>query len=309
MEEVDAMTVISNRISLRDGRTLAYAEYGDPQGQPTMYFHGSPSSRLEGELWEPAARQLRGRIIATDRPGLGLSDFKPGRKLEDWPDDVLELTEALELDRFAVLGASGGGPYAAVCALKIPQRLTAVGIVSGLGPADTPGVTDSMRRQNRLFRLFGRRAPWLVRFLFWLTLRAMRRDPDQFFSKMAAELPEPDQAVLARPEYREYLQNSFAEALRAGTRGAALEQALYARPWGFELVDIATEVHLWQGELDVNVPPAMGRYQASAIPDCQAEFYADEGHFSLGYNRTQEILGALISASEGNGAYIHQRKA
>lgn len=289
------MTATSNEISLGDGRALAYAEYGDPQGQPILYFHGSPSSRLEAGLLEPAATKLGARIIAPDRPGFGRSEFKPGRKLEDWPEDVIELANALELNHFTILGVSGGGPYAAICALQIPQRLTTVGIVSGLCPADAPGVVDSMRSQNRQLLQLGRRAPWLVRILFWMTVRAMKRDPDHSFAKMATELPEPDQAVLARAEHREYLLNTCLEALSQGTRGAALEAGLYARPWGFRLGDITKDIHVWQGELDINVTPAMGRYLATAIPNCHARFYADEGHFSLLPNRMAEIIDACQS--------------
>lgn len=181
------MTATSDQISLGDGRMLAYSEYGDPEGQPILYFHGSPSSRLEAGLLEPAAMRPKARIIAPDRPGFGRSEFKPGRKLEDWPEDVIELANALELDHFAILGVSGGGPYVAICALKIPQRLGTVGIVSSLCPADAPGVVDSMRRQNRQLLQFGRGAPWLVRILFWLTAQAMKHNPDRSFAKMAAE--------------------------------------------------------------------------------------------------------------------------
>lgn len=290
------MTATSDQISLDDGRTLAYTEYGDSQGRPILYFHGSPSSRVEAALLEPTAISLNVRVIAPDRPGFGGSQFKPSRSFEDWPGDVIELADALELDRFSILGVSGGGPYVAVCALKIPQRLSLAGIVSGLGPADAPGAVDSMRRQNRQLLQLGRRAPWLVRILFWLTARAMKRNPDRVFDRMAAELPQPDQAVLAQVEFREYLRAAVLEAFRPGTRGAALETALYARPWGFRLQDIKKEVHLWQGELDVNVSPAMGRYLATAIPNCHARFYADEGHFSLLPNRMEEIMGAFSRA-------------
>lgn len=293
------MNATSNQISLRDGRTLAYTEYGDPQGQPILYFHGWPSSRLEAGLLEPVAKRLNARIIAVDRPGFGRSDFKPGRKLGDWPQDVTELANALELDHVAILGSSGGGPYAAICALEIPQRLSTVGIVSGLCPDDAPGVIDGMRRQNRQMHQLGRRAPWLARILIWLTMRAMKRNPARFFDEMAAELPEPDQVVLARAEYREYLKNTFLEAFRSGTRGTALELALYARPWGFRLQDIMKEVHLWQGELDTNVTPAMGRYLATAIPNCRSRFYADEGHLSLLPNHMEEIIGAFSLETGG----------
>jgi pimeloyl-ACP methyl ester carboxylesterase len=162
----------NNQIILNDGRTLGFAEYGDDQGQPFMYFHGFPSSRLEGRLVDDVARGQHLRIIAPDRPGFGLSDFKPGRKLTDWPEDVIGLANALELDRFSIVGLSGGGPYAAVCACKISTRLSAVGIISGSGPADLPGMLESMSPLNRLLQI-GRTAPWLFNLFSWPTVRAL----------------------------------------------------------------------------------------------------------------------------------------
>jgi pimeloyl-ACP methyl ester carboxylesterase len=121
-------------IRLPDGRLLDYAEWGDPSGQPLIYCHSFPGSRAEGRLGDQPAKHAGVRVIAPDRPGMGLSDFQPGRALVDWPDDVGHLADALGLERFAVLGISGGSPYAAVCAWRLPQRLTDVGIVSGIGP-------------------------------------------------------------------------------------------------------------------------------------------------------------------------------
>src|SRR5215510_1581231 len=104
-------------LRLRDGRTLAYAEYGRPDGQPIIYCHGSPSSRVEGDLFfDPAAlADLAVRIIVPDRPGMGRSDFQPGRRIVDWPGDIEQLAVALNLESFTVIGESGGSPYATAC--------------------------------------------------------------------------------------------------------------------------------------------------------------------------------------------------
>ncbi len=101
----------NRRIKLRDGRALGYAEFGSPEGEPVFYFHGFPNSRVDWLISDPddAAGALNTRIIAPDRPGYGLSDYQRGRKLLDWPQDVLELANALQIDKFAVLGISGGG--------------------------------------------------------------------------------------------------------------------------------------------------------------------------------------------------------
>jgi len=282
-----------NILRLRDGRLLGYAEYGDPEGKPAFFFHGMPGSRLEARFGHDAAKKLGLRVIAIDRPGYGLSDFKPRRTFLDWPDDVVELAGALNVDRFAVAGVSGGGPYVAACALKIPQRLTAAGIISGVGPFEVPGATEGMSQRNRFIFGMARRLPWLVNLPYWLMAQGARRFPDRAISLMMRSLPEPDKAVLARPEIRALFMEDTAEAFRSGGRGAAWECVLYARPWGFRLEDIRMEVHLWQGEVDVNVPPSMGRYQAEAIPNCRATFYPGEGHLLI-IDRIEEILAALF---------------
>lgn len=283
-----------NVLRLSDGRLLGYAELGDPGGTPLIFFHGMPGSRLGARLGDAAAKRLGVRLVAPDRPGYGLSDFQPGRTLLDWPDDVVELADALSIDRFAVGGVSGGGPYAAVCAFKIPERLTAAGIISGVGPFDVPDATEGMSRQNRLLFSAARRVPWITNVPMWLMAKGARRFADRFLSIMMRNLPEPDQAILFRPEIRPLFVEDAVEAFRPGGRGAAWEAVMYARPWGFRLEEIAMEVHLWQGELDVNVPPSMGRYQAGAIPNCKAAFYPEEGHLLL-IDRIEEILGALVS--------------
>ena len=123
-------------IKLKDGRKLGYADLGNPDANSVVFhFHGFPGSRLEAMLLANKATSEY-RIISIDRPGMGLSDFKKNRTLLDWPDDVIELADALEIDKFAVEGISGGGPYAAACAYKIPKRLTSCGIISGVASKD-----------------------------------------------------------------------------------------------------------------------------------------------------------------------------
>ena len=121
-------------IKLKDGRKLGFCEYGDPKGKPIFYFHGWPASRLSGSETDKAAKKLKIRVISPDRPGFGLSDYKEDRTLLGWADDVLELADQLKIKKFAVMGVSGGGPYSAVCAYKIPERVTKAGIVVGLAP-------------------------------------------------------------------------------------------------------------------------------------------------------------------------------
>src|SRR5215471_20729905 len=135
---MNTRSISDNIISLRDGRKLGYAEYGDPAGKPIFFFHGLPGSRLQRHPDGSIAIELGARIIAIDRPGYGLSDFQQGRTLLDWPDDVAQLADSLQIDQFAAIGLSGGGPYLLACAYSIPERINSATVVSGMGPVDDP---------------------------------------------------------------------------------------------------------------------------------------------------------------------------
>jgi len=280
-----------NQIKLCDGRRLGYAEFGDPRGKPLLFFHGYPGSRWDGAETGHAAERVGVRLIAPDRPGMGLSDYQPKRRLLDWPQDVLELTNALGLEHFAVLGYSGGGPYALACAYQLDTRLRAVGVIAGIGPLTEPGALDGMVKNNiRLFQL-ARRTPWLLRLIFSLN---RRMDTLKLMQAAVPQMPTVDQDVMHQPGVLEGIAKDYGEAFRQGTRGVVHEGALYASDWGFRLSEVTRPVQLWHGEQDTNAPAAMGRFQARHLPDCQATFYPADGHISIIDKHAAEILMSLI---------------
>lgn len=289
------MDLINQRIALRDGRALGFAEYGVPNGRPLIYLHGWPGSRLEPYAMRQGCARMGLRMIAPDRPGLGLSDFKPGRTLTDFADDVSELADYLGWNRFAVLGVSGGGPYAAACAARIPQRVTVALLVCGVGPADAPDAIKNMVAINRWLLAMARKFPRVAGGVAGLCLRVIWRKGHQVIPRqIEARLPPSDQKALENAELRQALIDSSTEALRRGVRGAAADGLLYAKPWGFALSEIGVPVFLWHGEADIVVPASMGHHLAENIPNCQAQFFPDDGHFSLPYNRLDEILKRVV---------------
>ncbi len=160
-------------IKLQDGRSLGYAEFGSPTGKPIFLFNGS-FSRLFYPLDDSIPIAANARIITVDRPGFGLSTFQPNRMILDWPTDLAELADALGLDRFAVVGGSAGGPYAAACAFKLPDRLTALALVSSLAPWDAPEISKGLTPLYRMFPVIAKYAPWLLTFAQWLTLLMLK---------------------------------------------------------------------------------------------------------------------------------------
>jgi pimeloyl-ACP methyl ester carboxylesterase len=278
-------------IKLQDGRSLGYAEFGAPTGKPIFLFNGS-FSRLFYPLDDSISIAANARIITVDRPGFGLSTFQPNRTILDWPKDLAELADALGLDRFAVAGGSAGGPYAAACAFELPDRLTALALVSSLAPWDAPEISKSLTPLYRMFPAIARYAPWLLTFAQWLTLRF----PESAWKQIYARLPECDKDVLkAHPELntKNAILNDVLEINRNGVRGGVWDSILLMGSWGFSPAAITVKTFLWQGEQDLNVPPKMGKFLAKSLPNCTARFVPDAGHL-LYMNHWEEIVRALV---------------
>lgn len=283
MSRSEPIAASDKTIQLHDGRILGYAEYGSPEGRTIFYFHGGADSRLEAKLLADQAVHAGIRLIGIDRPGMGLSHFKAGRRLLEWPDVVVELAEHLHIDRFALVGVSGGGPYALACAYRIPDRLTACGVIAG---------------EWHLNNVSTRLSQWLP-WLLMPILRQFFRDKERAtrsLLRFTQNWPEPDRKCLDLPDISEILAASITEAFRQGAKGAAYDGMIVRRPWGFRLEEIAfPSLFLWHGELDPDVPVAMGRAVAESLPQCNATFYPNEGHISLIVNHREEIVAALMS--------------
>lgn len=223
----------TRHLRLPDGRRLAYAEYGDPRGVPVIYCHGFPGSRLEAKLFESSMQHSGVRLIAPDRNGLGESDPLPGRRLLDWPAEVAALADALGLERFHLLGVSGGGPYALACAHSLSERLIGVSLVCPLGPLNHPGLLRMMQWPAVFSFTAMRLMPLLTRPLYRHTLVPMAaHHPQWLYRLMLGMLPPPDYRVLASAQVRAVIIASLAESVRQGGAGVLRELELYVAPWG-----------------------------------------------------------------------------
>ncbi|KAH8879483.1 hydrolase [Thozetella sp. PMI_491] len=304
-------TPISHTIRLPDGRTLGYAEFGHPDGTPLFYFHGYPSSRLEARATDALARKRHIRVIAPDRPGFGLSTFQPGRLIMDWPADIRALAEHLRLKRFAVVGCSGGGPYAMACAYALPREvLSGVGLVAS-GPPWEAGMRQmSVYRQaaywmaNYFPFLFKLTAISLVGLARWLvTTRPVIRWMDGFLVELRKKLEREGHPVSENEEdmtpekRRERLISVFLEPFAQGTDGLVQETQLLTQSWGFKFEDVIYDkVQIWHGKGDKNAPIAMIRYMAERLPHCELHEY--EGNHYDASKCFDEILDTFVSADD-----------
>jgi pimeloyl-ACP methyl ester carboxylesterase len=281
-------------MTLPDGRDLGWLEFGDLEGWPVFGFHGTPGSRLQLAIDEPSVERAGVLLIAMDRPGYGLSTFQAGRRLVHWPRDVIELADHLNIDRFSVMGVSGGGPHATVCAALIPERVVSAAIVSGVGPLSDPRLANSMSGFNKVLTTLAREHAKVLTALFSIQAPLVRRYPAQAIKFMLKQLPPSDAEVMSQPDLQAMILRDAVKMSRTSGRAQAQDFELFVSDWGFALGSITVPVRLWHGDADKNVPIEHSQLMQRSIPDSVLHTYAGEGHF-LVLKRLEEILTELKS--------------
>lgn len=276
-----------------DGRAVGVYEYGDPTGKPVMVFHGVPACGA-GFAWADAPARERGlRLIAPDRPGVGLSDATDPYRVADYPARVAALADALRIDRFAVWGYSGGGPYAIACAAQLPARVTTTVVSAGMGEVGTWATVDDFAKTDRQMLASAATHPTRTRFTLWITARAARLSPATAMKSFEKELNASDAEVahgLGEPKEAMAL---FLNAFLRGARGVVLDYQAIGRPWGVDLGAISGRVVVFQGDDDTMVPLRHGQELAARIPDAELVVWPGEGHLGT-VTHVDEILDILV---------------
>lgn len=285
---------IGSSLVLADGRRLGFAEYGDPSGRPVFHFHGSGGSRLDRPAREGVLCDAGIRFISVERPGHGLSDWQPHRRLVDWPQDVRQLADALGLAGFYVEGWSAGGPHALACALQLPDRVQAVALIASAAPMNRPGAFAGLPLPNLALAAAARWAPPLAGLFRRLTRHMLLRSPAQASRRLMASIPGSDRAALYDADNLAIFVESVLEGFRPGWQGVAQDDVIVRRDWGFELGAIRVPIDIWQGESDVNVLPADARYLGRVLPRARSFFLPGEGHFFV-LKRWGQVLSTLVS--------------
>lgn len=282
-QRVGRSAVPSIVVRLPDGRSIAIEEYGDPAGPPVLYFHGWPASRLEAGL----IPGLPVRLLALDRPGYGRSSPQPGRSLLDWPRDVAHVADRLGLDRFHVVGLSGGAPYAAACAYALPDRVLGVALVCPVPPAR--GVHPRAPGIGHLFRLG--RHPVLAHRLFSIMRPLLRRRILTPRSLVGGSLPDSDRRCLDKQTLSD-LARAWREGIGRSVQGALTDAQIYAREWQVPLGRIGVPTTVWFGAEDSLIPlHALAPFEA--IPGMRLHVLPGEGHYSLALRHADAILQEL----------------
>lgn len=288
------MQIETHTRRLADGRTLAWAEAGEEGGSPVFSFHGLPGSRFQQHPDEGVARNRGIRLIHVERPGFGLSSPQPRRTLADWPRDVAALADVLGIRRFAVLGISGGAPYALACAAALGNRVTWAAVVSGVGP---PGsMNGAMSHTVRMAFFLAAHAPWLLRPALWTGAQIAIRLPGRFLDTAASHMSAADQPILARPQVRAMFERDLAAAFAQGSGAMLHDLKLLATPWKLPLERIACPVMFWHGTDDRMIPDGASRVLSQSVKSGELTLVEGQGHYMV-FDLWPEIVDWLAEES------------
>jgi pimeloyl-ACP methyl ester carboxylesterase len=272
------------RTTAPDGRSLAFARWGDLDGAPVFSLHGTPDSRLRRH-WDGSVYAAVGACVITyDRPGYGGSDRHRGRRVVDCAADVAAIADHLGVDRFAVTGRSGGGPHCLAVAARLKDRVTRAACVVGVAPFDAPGLAwlDGMDEANV------REVGWALAGEGTLT-RELERYAAAVLERLAVEpatafadfdFSAADRAELARAELQAIDRESFPEAFRNGVFGWVDDDLALVSSWGFDITGIRVPTRIVYGTTDVAVPRAHGDWLARHVPGAEVIVEEGRGHFA-----------------------------
>ncbi len=285
----------SQTLTLRDGRALGYAEWGDLNGKSVFYFTSSEASRYSRHPNETILIDLGVHLYTFDRPGRGLSTPHKGRRLLDWADDIREFVGHKNIQRFAMIGHSQGCAHCLACAYALPERVSSVVLVTAVAGFDNAEVMAQQGRYLRTQSFLSRYAPGLLT-LQWNLLRSMLKGKrgEKILLDGLRSLPERDQATIKIPGATDVLFQSIREGLRQGGTSITDDFRLVANEWGFKLEAIQPKISIWHGEADPMVHLSMLRYLAARIPNNETKIIPEEGNLLI-YSRWREILQQAIA--------------
>ena len=290
-EEVEDQSLL-----LADGRRLGFRIYGDPQGLPLLFLHGTPGSRLKFSIAHEGGKRLGVAILAPDRWGYGLTEAPARPSLRAFADDMGALMDRLGRCRFAVGGISGGGPYAAAVAACLPSRVSALALVSPVGLIADAGLGPSLTLRHRLCFTVLPRRPRTVSTAMRAFRWSLAHTPRLAGRLTAWRATRPDRRIIRRPEVGPRLLRSLSEGLRPGTAGPNIDLGLFARPWNIDLARIGAPARLWIGSRDSKVPRAAAHALAQRISHCVVTELPNAGHLWVSVHHN-DVLAWVASAS------------
>jgi pimeloyl-ACP methyl ester carboxylesterase len=287
---------LEGNVAVGVDRQIGFAEFGDPQGRAVFWLHGTPGARrqipVEARIYAEAKHI---RLIGLDRPGIGSSTSHQYPNVLAFAEDLRTIADALGIGQLAIIGLSGGGPYALACAAAMPDRVVAAGILGGVAPTVGP---ESVK--GGAMALGTAIAPFMpliglpLRLATVGVIRLVRPLGSRAVDAYGRVSPIADRRLLARPEFKAMFLDDLLNGSRKQMAAPFADVVVFARDWGFRLDQVTVPVRWWHGDADHIVPFEHGRHVVSLLPDAELYTLSGESHLGgLGY--AQEILENLMT--------------
>ncbi|WP_059019316.1 alpha/beta hydrolase [Mycobacterium sp. M26] len=286
---------LEGNIAVGEDRQIGFAEFGDPQGRAVFWLHGTPGARRQIPLEARVFAEQRGiRLIGLDRPGIGSSTPFQYDNVLSFANDFTTIADTLGVDKMAVVGLSGGGPYTLGCAAALPERVVAAGVLGGVAPTVGPDAIG-----GGLMALGTVAAPLIevaggpIRLAASTFIRLVRPVAEPAVYLYAAISPEADRKMLVRPEFKAMFLDDLLNGSRKQLAAPFADIVVFARDWGFRLDEVKVPVRWWHGDRDHIVPFAHGQHVVNGLPDAELYHLPGESHLA-GLGRAEDILSAML---------------
>lgn len=277
-------------------RRIGFSEFGSHRGRTILWLHGTPGARRQIPTEAREYADARGlRLIGLDRPGVGSSTAHRYSHIADFAEDVSTVTETLGIDEFAVIGVSGGAPYALGLAARLPGRVKVVGIVGGVAPVSGPdaappgGAVSLLKPVVPMLDHAG--AP--IGKLVSSVLSVARPIADPAISAYGLLSPGPDRQLLQRPEFRAMFLDDLLHGGSRRMEAPFADLILFVRDWGFRIADVKTPVRWWHGDADNIIPFEHGRHTVDLLPDAALYTLSGQSHLS-GFGMSVQVIDEIL---------------
>ncbi len=293
-DEIDELNKKVKFLNTSSGIKLAYREYGNPGGDPIVFFHGT-GAHIHPMMLHKPGKEYNFRIIVPTRPGIADSEFREWTHL-DYADDIKELVKKLKLKHFGIMGISGGGPTLMAYALKYPDDLACVINLACAAPVyNDPEMQKDIGFVDRVYAKLADKAPLsFFRLSYGIVELSQKflKSPKSFVKMFSSSLCEADKKLFEIPDFQNMFMRDFQESFKHGTKGPSYDAQRIVQDWGFDVSDIEPHVDIFQGKDDLFVPMKISKYYEKKLKDFEYHIIQGEGHFytvAHGYETLSKI--------------------
>ncbi|GAA2565460.1 alpha/beta fold hydrolase [Mycolicibacterium diernhoferi] len=297
---------LEGNVAVGVDRRLGFAEFGDPQGRAIFWLHGTPGARRQIPAEARAYAELEKiRLIGVDRPGIGSSTPHQYPNVLAFADDLRTIADTLGIDKFAVIGLSGGGPYTLAAAAAMPERVVAAGVLGGVAPYVGPdGISSGLMNLGSTVAPVLEVAGMPIRLAAATLIKFIAPVGSPVLEIYARISPEGDRRLLARPEFKAMFLDDLLNGGRKQLSAPFYDIVDFVRDWGFRLDEVKVPVRWWHGDKDHIVPFEHGVHVVSLLPDAEMTVLPGESHLG-GLGFAEEILRSMLDIWDRDGHGSH----